>query len=36
MLVLFFVQIFNFHLTEEDLRALKGLDRGWRSGPEEE
>ncbi|XP_074533611.1 aldo-keto reductase family 1 member B1 isoform X2 [Halichoeres trimaculatus] len=29
-------KIFNFHLTEEDLRALRGLDRGWRSGPEEE
>lgn len=26
------VQIFDFSLSEEDMRALKGLDRGWRSG----
>ncbi|XP_034735695.1 aldo-keto reductase family 1 member B1 [Etheostoma cragini] len=26
-----FVQIFDFSLTEEDIRALRGLDRGWRA-----
>ncbi|XP_034541842.1 aldo-keto reductase family 1 member B1 [Notolabrus celidotus] len=29
-------KIFNFHLTDEDMNALKGLDRGWRSCPLEE
>ncbi|XP_010776289.1 aldose reductase-related protein 2-like, partial [Notothenia coriiceps] len=24
-------KIFDFSLTEEDMRALRGLDRGWRS-----
>ncbi|KAM7002571.1 aldose reductase-related protein 2 [Tautogolabrus adspersus] len=24
-------KVFDFHLTEEDMRALRGLDRGWRA-----
>lgn len=24
-----FKQIFDFTLTEDDMRALRGLDRGW-------
>lgn len=30
------MQVFDFNLTEDDMAALKGLDRGWKSCEEEE